>query len=212
MQEMDKNKAAIDIFNKNAERYQERAMKQEMYHDSYDIFCNSIGKEQATVLDVACGPGNITQYLLNRRPDLQVLGIDLAPNMLNLARANNPTAVFQLMDGREINAIGQTFDGIICGFGLPYFSREEAIKFIGDAAKLLHRGGALYISTMEDDYGKSGPMTASTGEQAYMYYHQPDYLVQALQENDLTLLELQRKEYPGKDGEQITDLIIIAGK
>jgi len=42
--------------------------------------------EQAKVLELACGPGNITKCLLSKRPDLEILATDIAPNILELAK------------------------------------------------------------------------------------------------------------------------------
>lgn len=204
---------SVDVFNKRADLYQEKFMNVDLYHDTFDLFCNSIPRKQANVLDVACGPGNITKYLLQKRPDLNITGTDLAPNMIRLAALNNPAATFQLMDARDIGKIGRTYDAIICGFGFPYLSKEEVITFIADAARLLSAAGILYISTMEDDYSKSGiKRSVSTGDTTYTYYHQADYLTVALTANDFHIISLTRKVYPAADGTPTTDLVIIAGK
>lgn len=208
---MDKLQLAINVFDKRAVQYQDKFMDVALYHDSFDLFCNSIPKQEATVLEIACGPGNITRYLLQKRPGFHLLGIDLAPNMLELARTNNPQAEFMLMDGRNILTLNKLFDGIMCGFCLPYLSREEAVKMIGDAARLLAPGGVFYISTMEDDYARSGFQRPGAGDELYMYYHQADYLVNALDTNGFKIMDIQRKQYPAADGSTTTDLIIIAG-
>jgi len=130
--------------------------------------------------------------------------------MLALAKEHNPTAGFQLMDALDISSIGQKFDGIICGFCLPYLSLQEAEQLISDAASILLPGGVLYLSTMEDDYSKSGLKTASSGDQLQAYYHSADHLTQALLQNGFHIIDLQRKEYPAPDGSPVTDLIIIA--
>lgn len=183
-----------------------------LYHDTFNLFCDLITQPNASVLDVACGPGNITHYLLQQRPDFKILGVDLALNMLALARTNNPTAGFELMDGRDIGQLSRQFDGIMCGFGLPYFSKEEAVQFIKDAASLLGSGGVIYLSTMEDDYEKSGIETTPAGNQLFIHYHQADYLVAALESNGFEMIGTSRKTYPGKPGQMTTDLILIASK
>lgn len=209
---MDKTKIAVEVFNKNASLYQDKFMDVDLYGDTFDFFCNHITKENPDILELACGPGNITNYLLKKRPDLKILGTDLAPNMIALAKINNPKAEFQLMDCRDIGMIDKKQDAIMCGFCLPYLSKEEAIKLIHDASKLLKPKGILYLSTMEDDYNKSGFKKGSTGEEIYMHYHQADYLTNALKENHFKIINLQRKNYPAADGTTITDLILIAEK
>lgn len=209
---MDKTKTAVAIFNKLANEYQDKFMDVNLYSDSLDFFCSTITKKNAEILEIACGPGNITRYLLEKRPDFKILGIDLAPNMITLAKINNPKAEFQLMDCRDIGTIDKKQDAIVCGFCLPYLSKEEAVKLISDASKLLNPKGLLYVSTMEDDYGKSGLQKGSSGDEIYMHYHQADYLTQALNENHFEILKLERKDYPAQNGTQTTDLMMIAEK
>jgi len=195
-----------------AQVYQDKFMDVNLYADTLDLFCNSIKTQDAEVLELACGPGNITKYLLNKRPDLKLLGTDLAPNMIELAKINNPSAQFELMDCRAISKINKRYDAIMCGFCLPYLSKEEAIQLIRDAAKILKPKGLLYISTMEDDYSKSAFKKGSGGDEIFMHYHEGDYLTQAIQENDLKILKLKRQKYPTQDNTQTIDLIIIAEK
>jgi len=208
---LNQTKIAVDIFNKLATGYQEKFMDVSLYHDSLEVFCNSIKKEKPEILELACGPGNITKYLLEKRPDFKILGSDLAPNMIELAKINNPTANFELMDCRAIAGLFQKYDGILCGFGLPYLSKEEAIQFIKDTSQKLNKNGILYISTMEDDNSKSGFKTGSTGDKIYQNFHQADYLSATLKENGFSIIHLERKEY-FYNQEDTTDLIIIATK
>ncbi len=211
---MDKTKIAIEIFGDWAQQYQDKFMDLDLYHHSFDRFCELITTPNAQVLELACGPGNITSYLLRKRPDLKILGTDLSPKMLNLAKANNPAAEFKILDCRQIGQLETKYDAVMCGFGLPYLSKEEAIKFIQDTAVLLKDGGILYLSTMEDDYEKSGFKSPSSGgsKQLYVHYHQADYLTGALEESGFAIMELTRQKYPETDGSETTDLILLARK
>ncbi|WP_264521083.1 class I SAM-dependent DNA methyltransferase [Flavobacterium sp. N1994] len=208
---MDQTKIAVEVFNKLANAYQDKFMDVSLYHDSFDIFCNNIVGEKATVLELACGPGNITKYLLEKRPDIKILGTDLAPNMISLAKKNNPSANFELLDVKKIKNLNKKFDAIMCGFGLPYLSKKEAIQFITDSSQVLNANGVLYISTMEDDNSKSGFKKGSSGDEIFMNYHQEDYLTEALENTGFKIIELQRKNYLHNQ-QDTTDLIIIATK
>lgn len=209
---MDKTKIAVGVFDKHATLYQEKFMDVNLYGDTFDIFCETIEKQNAELLEIACGPGNITKYLLNKRSDLKILGIDLAPGMIKLAKINNPTAEFRLMDCRQIDTITKKIDAIMCGFCLPYLNKNETIKLLSDASMLLNSKGVLYISTMEDDYNKSGFKKGSTGEEIFMHFYQADFLLTILKENNFNILKLDRKEYAITDGTKTTDLILIAEK
>ena len=209
---MDKNKQAVEIFNKLAQGYQDKFMDVSLYHDSFDAFCNLVKKENANILELACGPGNITQYLLKNRPDFNILGTDLAPNMIELAKINNPQANFQLLDSRNMSGLNKTYDAIMCGFCLPYLSKEEAIQLIADVSKVLTSDGVIYISTMEDDYSKSEFKKGSSGDEIFMHFHEGDYLTEALKTNGFKHIDIKRQNYPTTDDSKVIDLIIIAQK
>jgi cyclopropane fatty-acyl-phospholipid synthase-like methyltransferase len=207
----DKTQIAVEIFDKYASEYQAKFMDVTQYHASLDALCAHIAAPHAAVLEVACGPGNVTQYLLQKRPDLQILGTDLAPKMLALAQQNNPTASFQRLDGRAIAQLPHKYDAIVCGFFFPYLSQDEAHQFIQDAASLLRPGGVLYLSTMEDAYSNSGWRKGSQGDELFMHFHEAAFLENVLLENGFQIVDLQRVVSTSTTG-TVTDLQILARK
>ena len=204
----------IETYNKAARRYQDKFMEMDLYNDSFDKFCSLIEKDNAAIFEIATGPGNVTRYLSLKRPDFKIFGIDLAPNMIDLAMINNPDADFKVMDCKDIGTIDIKFDGVMCGFCAPYLSKEEVKTLIKDTSKLLNSPGLFYLSTMEDDYNKSGFETTSFSgnDRVYIYYHQADYLIDCLKESEFEVVDIQRKDYPEPDGTFLTDLIIMAKK
>lgn len=202
----------IETYDKAAKQYEDKYMDMDLYNDTFDKFCSLISKRNAEIFEIATGPGNVTRYLNSQRPDFKIFGIDLAPNMIELAKINNPSADFKVMDCKDITKIDRKFDAIMCGFCMPYLSKEECAKLIADSSGLLHKGGVLYFSTMEDDYNKSGFETTSFSGQdrVYIYYHQADFLTECLNQNGFEVMESVRKDYPEPDGTFLTDLIMIA--
>src|SRR6266481_59804 len=142
---MDHCAISASTFHKFADLYRDKYMDLTMYDDSYREFCELLRRGRARVLDAACGPGNVSRYLIAQRPDLDLLGIDLAPRMVELARESVPSAHFAVHDCRHMAGLQRRFDGIICAFGLPYLSRGEATAFITAAGQALEPGGALYL-------------------------------------------------------------------
>lgn len=208
----DKTIEAVAVFNKLASLYAQKYMDVSGYSESLDIFGKLIENSKGSVLEIGCGPGNITRYLLNKFPELNIFGIDLAPQMISIALNLNPEAKFEVMDCREINKIDSKFDAVLCGFCLPYLSRKEAIQMISDSASKLNTKGVIYISTMEDNNSKSGYVSGSTGDQIYMNYHESGYLKEALNKANMELLYEKRLPLAA-DPENITkDLILIAKK
>lgn len=208
---MDKTKIAIRIFDEYAQAYHDKFMNDDTYVESLDLFIYQIRKKNARILELACGPGNITSYLLVKRPDLKILATDLSIKMLNINRINNPKASFKLMDCRKVKDLEKNYEAIICGFGLPYLSKQEAFQLINDSAKLLLPGGILYLSTMEGDYENSGWKGPSSGgdQRIYTHYHQADYLKTALAKAGFHLHHLIRLKTEN-DKNSPNDLILIA--
>ena len=130
-------KETFETWNKVAALYQEKFMDLDIYDASYNYFCSQVPQENAALLDIGCGPGNISRYLLSKRPDYKLSGIDFAPNMVELAQRNNPTANFSVLDCRHIKQLGEMYDGVICGFCAPYLSSPELSKLVADAAAIL---------------------------------------------------------------------------
>lgn len=208
---MNHNQNAVAIFNKLAEGYQQKFMNVDLYRESFNFFCDHLQIKDPEILELACGPGNITQYLLQKRPDLKILGIDLAPNMIELAKINNPGCQFEVRDGRDLSFLDKKLDGLVCGFFFPYLNKAETLQLIEEVSAKLRSGGLFYISTMEDSYSKSGFKKGSSGDEIYMHYHEAEYLIHALEKHQLKVLKIDRAKYVYQ-GEPTTDLIIIAKK
>lgn len=207
---MDKSVEAAAVFDKYANEYFEKFKDVSLYTESFNFFCNSIKQLSPKVLEPACGPGNVTQYLINKRPDFKLLGIDLSKNMVELAKIKNPSAEFKVMDCRNISELAYKYDAMMCAFLFPYLTKEEAIKFICDAKGLLNNEGVLYLSTMENDYTKSDYQTGSKGDKVYINYHQEDYLIDTLKENGFSILYKDRKKNIMSNNIEVTDIVLIS--
>lgn len=206
---MDHSQHAASIFNKYAESYQNRFMDVVDYASGLNYLLNSLRDEQNNVLDVACGPGNISKYLIVRNSKLEIDGIDLSENMLALARKNIPTGNFFLQDARAITLIKKKYDLIISGFCFPYLTKEEAIQFIADAKSSLNPGGLLFISTMEKDYSESGIQKGSQGDEIMMHFHEEKYLREALVENGYEVAFTERVNTINSVNEEVVDLMMV---
>ncbi|RWU03921.1 class I SAM-dependent DNA methyltransferase [Pedobacter chitinilyticus] len=169
---MDKYQETFETWNKIAKIYEDKFMDMDLYNESYDFICQNINTENAKLLEIGCGPGNIAKYLLSKRPDFKILGIDVAPKMIELAQKNNPTAHFEVMDARAINNLNDHFDGVIAGFYLPYLSVAECNEFISKSSQLLNDRGLIYLSFVEGDPKASEFKTNHEGDRVYFQYHE----------------------------------------
>ncbi len=208
---MDKNKETFTTWNNIATLYQDKFMHLDLYNTSYDYICKSIAQPNATILEIGCGPGNISKYLLSQRPDFDILGIDIAPNMIALARQNNPKAKFQVMDSRNIHNLNKKFDAIVVGFCLPYLSQTESQELIANAHQLLNDKGLLYLSFVAGASVQSGFKTGSAGR-VYFYYHQEEDVKNCLKENGFEAIKTEKVNFKRTETEIEEHTILTAQK
>jgi trans-aconitate 2-methyltransferase len=64
-----------------------------------DLIARIDAESPRTVVDLGCGPGNLTALLAQRWPDADVLGLDSSPEMI--AKADAPGIRFEVGDLRE---------------------------------------------------------------------------------------------------------------
>ncbi len=187
-------------------------MDLELYNDTYDVFCESIEKDKARILDIGCGPGNSSMHLVTRNPSYNINAIDVSEKMIELAKKNNPNLECQVMDCRNITELQKTFDAVICGFTIPYLSEPDCAKFIFDCGNLLEANGVLYLSFVAGPYKNSGYIKGSTGDRVYFYFHELKQIKKVLAKNSFEIIGSFDKEYRRPDKTKEIHTIIIARK
>src|SRR5437868_3514054 len=91
------------------------------------------------LLDVATGPGALAAEAANRgaRP----VGVDLSLQMIELARRLHPAIEFREADVEHLPFADDTFDAVVCAFGLGHFPRPKAA--VAECVRTLLPGGRL---------------------------------------------------------------------
>jgi SAM-dependent methyltransferase len=209
---MNRYNETFETWDKIASLYQDKFMDQDLYNDTYDFICNTIKKSNANILEIGCGPGNITKYLLFKRPDFEIFGIDIAPKMIEFAQKNNPSASFKVMDIRKISELKESYDAIVCGFCLPYLSQKDSEKLFYDSCNLLNNQGLLYLSFVEGDPDKSDFKVGISGDRVYFYFHKLSDIIEQLTENHFENIKVVKVEYPTSQNEIDIHTIITANK
>jgi ubiquinone/menaquinone biosynthesis C-methylase UbiE len=99
------------------------------------------------VLDLGTGPGLMPIYWASRRPDIEVVGVDLSPAMLALARAEAGRAGvasrvrFVEADATDTGLASGSFDVVACHYMLHHFDAPAAV--IREMQRLAGPGGAV---------------------------------------------------------------------
>jgi len=211
---MERFDVSVQRFDEFAEEYAVRFENVSGYIDQLNHFCNQIKSDKPIILELACGPGNVTRFLKNNFPESRIWAVDLAPKMIEIARKALPDVDFKVMDVRRISEIDVTFDAVMCSFCLPFLSQADAAQLIADSSALLNKGGVVYISTMEGDETRAGFETTSFSGDAGIYfnYHRQQDLEDAFATNGFEIRQVTLQDYMESDGSATTDMIFIAVK
>jgi SAM-dependent methyltransferase len=211
---MDTFEISVKRFDEFASEYADRFMNIDSYRIHFDKFSDLIDNKKPNILELACGPANVTRYLKQRFPDSKIVAIDLAPRMIDIAKQTVNGVDFMVMDVRDIKSLDLQFDSIMCSFCLPFLSKPDTFKLISDCSDKLNKNGIFYLSTMEGDETEAGfEKTSFTGDsEVYFNYHRQQDLVNALLVNGFKIEYNVRQDYYEPDGSILIDLIIIARK
>ncbi|MGD9009865.1 MAG: class I SAM-dependent methyltransferase [Desulfobacteraceae bacterium] len=198
------------IYNTYAHAFDQKIAGLTLYHASYDALLESV-RDGASVLDLGCGPGNVSAYLKNNRPALKITGVDIAGEMIAIARHRIPDGSFHVGDIVHIDFL-EEFDCVICAFAIPYLSLEET----GRVAQQIHTGlkhnGVYYISFLEGLQAGLEKTSFSGDDALYMYYHPKQAIYHLLIQNGLWVRRQFLVDYPEMDGSTTREIVYIGTK
>ena len=93
-------------------------------------------------LDAACGTGRWTEFLADSGQ--QVTGVDVTPEMLDVARSRVPLADFQQGSIESLPFEDATFDSVVCALALTHLTALDDV--FREFSRVLVSGGTLVLS------------------------------------------------------------------
>jgi len=92
--------------------------------------------------DIATGPGSVAAAAAAR--GAEVVGIDLSPQMVAVARTRHPRLDFREGDAERLPFPTGRLDSVVCNFGIGHFARPEtvAVEFV----RVVGSGGHVALS------------------------------------------------------------------
>lgn len=135
----------IDTYNAVANSYKETHGSLQLTTPLLDHFLTLIkGKK---ILDAGCGSGRDARYFTEK--GYEVIGIDLATNLLNIAQSEAPKASFQKMDIRKIEFADDFFDGIWAMASVLHLPKNQLDTALAEFFRVLKPEGILYLSVKQ---------------------------------------------------------------
>lgn len=140
-----------DFFKARVEGYDEHMLNEvEGCSEGYRKMAELVPVSAKHVLDLGCGTGLELDELFKLNSDVEVTGIDLTVEMLNLLRQKHPGKKLRLINASYFDVeLGiEVYEGAISFQSLHHFTHEQKSSLYGRVYDSLKAGG-LYI---EGDY------------------------------------------------------------
>ncbi|GAB2637564.1 class I SAM-dependent methyltransferase [Kribbella swartbergensis] len=106
-----------------------------------DLFTKLAGP--GPVLDAGCGPGRLTGLLHER--GLQVIGIDLSPGMIEVARRDHPDLDFRVGSMTALDLPDGELGGVISWWSIIHLPRDVVPQAFAEFHRVLASGGVLAL-------------------------------------------------------------------
>lgn len=139
-----------DFFDNRLDEYDEHQLTCiESAQEFYSYTANCLPKEtESYILDLGCGTGlELERYFL-LNPSAKVMGVDLAPGMLNALKAKFPDKEIKLVLGSyfDIPFGKKEFNAAVSVESLHHFTKEEKIPLYTKLKTALKDNGYLILT------------------------------------------------------------------
>lgn len=140
-----KGKRGMAVFDDVSSEYGKRALVQQRAAEKLIALLGLRPGE--SVLDVACGPGNITTLLMRAVDGGRIVGTDISGGMIEKASAVCPGAEFRRVAAERLDYRDE-FDVVFCNSALQWFSdAPAACRAMFEALAVPGRAGVACPST-----------------------------------------------------------------
>lgn len=134
--------------------------REERFRVVIDVVASVAGDGPASVVDLGCGPGSLSQRLADALPEVQVVGVDADPLLLGLGRANTNPRV-RLIEANlavpgwpDATGLPGPWDAAVSSTALHWLSPADLGQLYRVLARNLRPGG-VFVNA--DNLGLGSP-------------------------------------------------------
>lgn len=138
----------LDCYNKTAGNYAGK-FADELNHKHLDgILLKAFAGENAgkgKFIDLGCGPGQTTKYLFDGGVT-NIIGTDISPAMIMVAKEINPNLDFDTADMLSLPYPGGSFGAAIAFYSVVHFSYDQMATAFSEIKRVLRKDGQFLFS------------------------------------------------------------------
>ncbi len=195
------------VYEKYAREFDEKIACLEIYNESYDYLLNKI-KADSAILDLACGPGNVSYYLKKHLPGLAITGVDISAEMIEIAKGRIQDGRFIVKDICEVK-FKTKFDCVICAFAIPYLNLQETAHVAINIGQSLNSNGHFYLSFIEGTKKGLEKQSFTDNDELFIYCHPQKAVLEILEQQFLSVIKEFEIDYHEQDGTITREIIYI---
>jgi 2-polyprenyl-3-methyl-5-hydroxy-6-metoxy-1,4-benzoquinol methylase len=166
-------------------------------------------KPGATILDVGCGAGLKSDYLIKK--GFHVIGIDFSEKMIELAKREVPGGTFSVRDVHDIESMPGKFDAVFAQAVLLHVPKDKIQNVMRSLVEKINDGGYLYIAVKRQRENEPEESVLAENDYGYPYERFFSYFTISEMESYFKNLGLEIC-YVNNDANGKTTWIQIVGK
>ena len=143
-------------------------------------------------LEIGCGPGHITKMMAET--GAHVIGVDIAPSMIAVARDLYPSIEFEVANVDDLPFESNNFDAVIANFLIRHLARPD--RAFREVRRVLKPGGRFVFAEPLEQFGFGGFVNAM------LAHHVADFFLEETPHGPIT---------PDSPREEYEHLVVNAG-
>jgi SAM-dependent methyltransferase len=169
------------------------------------------GTPPGSILDLGCGPGHVAKFIANL--GRSVLGLDLSPEMVAVARNLSPEVSFRVGDMCALDLPSASFAGVVAFYSIIHLAPTE----LGAATREIHRvlapGGRVALAFHVGDEVRHVESLWGVKTDLDFHFLQPAIVEESLKVAGLEILHrVTRSPYAPEVESQTTRHYVVAAR
>ena len=150
------------------------------------------------VADLGCGPGHVAGYLRDR--GVRMLGVDLSPEMIRVARERQPGIDFRVGDMKTLDLPDASLAGLIAFYAIVHFDTGELPAVFQEMRRVVVSGGLVLLAFHVGDEVVHRDELFGAAVSLDFRFHRPDRVGEILRSAGFTVIErTEREPYEGAE-------------
>lgn len=192
----------IDCYDKTAEKYASKYFNELENKHLDQILLRAFAlqnKDKGKLIDYGCGPGQTTKFLFDN--DCQnILGTDLATEMVKVATRLNPNIKFEQADLLHLQYADNSFGAAVAFYAIVHFDYEQLQQAFSEIKRVLKDSAEFLFSFHIGTEIVKVEQFLDERVDIDFYFFEPEKIIKQLNDLDFEIIDVVER-YPYKNVE-----------